>query len=119
MHVDAAELEVEEKALILLRHAQAARISYGAVALVREWATMIVEHEHFTPERIRRFVADRLPELSKGADVSTLAVRDAVAAEIREPTTAMAASLRALLAELRTLLVALLDAPAGPSRSES
>jgi hypothetical protein len=74
-----------------------------------------VSHPHFTPERIRRFVADRLPELAKHADgLSPRELSAAVEAEIREPTTAMATSLRALSAELQTLLVALLDTPPGP-----
>jgi hypothetical protein len=113
VQVDAAALGVDEKALILFRHAKAAGLPGPAAALVREHGWRIVSHEHFTPERIRRFVGGRLPELaaqrSRGEDV-----HDAVAEEIREPTTAMAASFAALAPEHRAVLVAMLDAPPGP-----
>jgi hypothetical protein len=114
VQVAASALDVEEKALILFRHTQAARVSPPAVEIVRAHASAIVEHEHFTPERIRRFVSTRLLELAThpmppaGEDI-----RHAVREEIREPTTAMAASFRALPPEHRALLVALVDAPPG------
>jgi hypothetical protein len=108
VQISAAELEVDEKALILFRHAQARSLPPRGVGLVREYGWSIVDHTHFTPERIRRFVSHRLPELS-GAEVAK-----AVAAEIREPTVAMAESLRALGPEHRALLIALLDSPPGP-----
>jgi conflict system STAND superfamily ATPase len=114
VQVDATALELEEKALILFRHTQAAQASAAAVALVREHAEDIVEHEHFTPERIRRFVAQRLPALAADHDLTGDALRNAVTDEIREPTAAMAASLNALPAELRALLVALVDSAPGP-----
>lgn len=115
VHVDAAALDVEEKALILFRHARAARLPSRSIRLVQAHGWEIVSHRHFTPERIRRFVRTRLPELSSGAgSVASRELAEAVRAEIREPTTAMATSLRALAAEHRALLVALLDTPLGP-----
>jgi hypothetical protein len=114
VQVAASALDVEEKALILFRHAQAGRVSSTAVGIVRAHAWEIVEHEHFTPERIRRFVALRLPELAtRGAAPASDDIRDAVRDEIREPTAAMAASLHALAPEHRALLVALVDSPPG------
>jgi hypothetical protein len=106
VQVDAAQLDVAEKALILFRHAKAARLTAKDVVRAQGWR--IVSHEHFTPERIRRFVA-RLPELEIGDDLDEL-----VAREIREPTAAMSASFHALAPEHRALLVALLDTPPGP-----
>jgi hypothetical protein len=115
VHVDASDLEVEEKALILFRHARNGRLSGPRARTVQQHGWAIVSHPHFTPERIRRFVADRLPELARRADhLSTSELAAAVEAEIREPTAAMATSLRALPAEHQALLVALLDTPAGP-----
>ena len=111
VQVDAAALDDEEKVLILFRHAKAAGLEAEAVALVMALGTTIVSHPHFTPERIRRLVADRLPGLG-GHDTS-----DAVAtvnAELELPTAAMAASYDALGPEHRALLVAMLDAPAPP-----
>ena len=109
--VDAAGLDVREKALILFRHARAAELPADAVRLVRGHGWQIVSHEHFTPERIRRFVGGRLRELAASPAPRLPA---AVAAEIREPTAAMAASYRSLAPDHRAVLLALLDTPPGP-----
>ena len=82
VQVDASALGVEEKTLILFRHARAAGLSRRQRDLIRAHGAAIVDHPHFTPERIRRFVARRLPEGSVAA---------AVDAELSEPTSAMAA----------------------------
>jgi hypothetical protein len=109
--VDAAHLDVEEKASILYRHARAAALSSKAVALVRRHGVAIVGHPHFTPQRINRFVGSRLPDLV-GTHKGSL--RAAINAEIAQPTEAMQTSFSALSPEHKALLVALLDAPAGP-----
>jgi hypothetical protein len=109
VYVDAANLDIEEKALILYRHARAADLLPNAIAVVREHGPAIVRHRYFTPERINRFVRTRLRSL-----VGVRSLRMAISAEIAEPTDAMAASLDALTAEHRALLVALVDAPNGP-----
>jgi hypothetical protein len=113
VQVDAAELDVAEKALILFRHVKAAVLPTRAIELVQAEGWPVVSHPHFTPERIRRFVDRRLVELSEqagsGRDIDAL-----VAAEIREPTEAMSASFRALSDEHRAVLLAMLDAPPGP-----
>jgi hypothetical protein len=115
VRVDASDLDLEEKASILFRHARSRPLTARGVELVRTHGWGIVDHAHFTPERIRRFVVHRLPEL-EGVDapVARADVGEAVSAEIREPTEAMAASLAALAPEYRVFLVALLDAPPGP-----
>lgn len=109
--VDATDLAIEEKALILFRHAKAAGLPEAAVDLVQAHGWEIVSHAHFTPERIRRFVAGRLVDLA-GQNEPRLAA--AIAAEIREPTTAMASSYRSLAPDHRAVLLALLDTPPGP-----
>lgn len=114
VQVAASELEAADKALILFRHARAADLSTSAVDLVQDYGERIVDHPHFTPERIRRFVAGRLPDLAEMADADEDAVAAAVEEEIREPTTAMKASFEALGTEHRALLIALLDTPPGP-----
>jgi hypothetical protein len=113
VQVDAAELDVAEKALILFRHAKAAALPEQAVELVQAEGWPIVSHPHFTPERIRRFVDGRLLELTEQVG-SARDIDAMVAAEIREPTEAMASSFRALPDEHRALLLALLDTPPGP-----
>lgn len=112
IHVDAAALTVEEKALILFRHAKAAPLTPSAVRLVQVHGWRIVSHPHFTPERIRRFVAERLLDLAAAAQPVDVAA--AVSEEIREPTTAMAASFAALGPDHRSVLVGLLDAVPEP-----
>ncbi|HET6549485.1 MAG TPA: hypothetical protein VFG79_13555, partial [Solirubrobacter sp.] len=95
----------EEKTLILFRHARAADLSTEQRNLIRNHGSTIVEHPHFTPERIRRFVA-RCPEHGD--------VEAAIDAELTDPTPAMAASFAALEPEHRELLLAMLDSPPGP-----
>ena len=109
--VDAGHLDAGEKALILFRHARSASLPDAAVRLVRAHGWRVVSHPHFTPERIRRFVAGPLRELpqQEGADLDAV-----VAEEIRRPTDAMAASYRALAPDDRVVLHALLDTPPGP-----
>jgi hypothetical protein len=102
VQVDASALGPEEKTLILFRHARSASLSDEARRFLREQGRAIVEHEHFTPERIRRFIA-------RGAPAGE------VERQLSEPTEAMQTSLAALTPELRELLVAMLDTPPGPT----
>ncbi len=111
--VDAAELDLAEKTLILFRHAKNHDANDVARNLVRSAGVSIVEHPHFTPERIRRLVAERLDALAdaaRGGDASVLAI---VEDELARPTEAMRTSFQALEDEHRELLIAVLDAPAG------
>ena len=112
VQVDAADLERAEKALILLRHAKAAHLGSEALEIVRREGTRIVDHRHFTPERIRRFVVSRLPALAAlSARPEDVVV--AVAREIGNPTQAMAASYLALSDSQRAVLLGMLDCPPG------
>jgi hypothetical protein len=111
--VDASNLDLAEKTLILFRHAKARGASAGARKLLRSTGLPIVEHPHFTPERIRRFVASRLDELPELTANRETRLFWLVARELASPTEAMQTSFRALEREHRDLLVALLDAPAG------
>jgi hypothetical protein len=108
--VDASELDLAEKTLILFRHAKAHDADEVARNLVRSAGVSIVEHSHFTPERIRRLVADRLDDLVRAGGPHLLGV---VEDELGRPTDAMRNSFRALEDEHRELLISLLDAPAG------
>ena len=115
VHVDAADLDVGERAAMLFRHARASQVPLAQVAIIRSSASTIVGHPHLTPERIRRFVTQRLPQIDGGARrVLPVGLRRLVAAEIREPTAAMRASFAALPEAHRALLLALLDQPPGP-----
>jgi hypothetical protein len=108
--VDASRLSLDEKVLILLRHAKAS-VTQGVRARLRGVGYVIVSHPHFTPERIRRLVSLDLSLLAWG-DAKDL--EQMVQRQIRTPTDAMAASFNALSDEHQALLFALLDAPPGP-----
>jgi hypothetical protein len=103
VQVDASKLSVEEKVLILFRHAGAAGLDEHGRRFVQACGEGIVGHRYFTPERIRRLVAEIAANGPLGQDALDQALRD--------PTAAMKASLDALEGEHRDLLVALLDAP--------
>jgi hypothetical protein len=112
--VDAGALDLAEKTLILFRHAKARHAGGEARRLLRSAGVSIVEHPHFTPERIRRFAAERLDELPAAAGSGgERRVLSLVEHELARPTEAMKTSFRALEDEHRELLIALLDAPAG------
>ena len=104
--VDAGELDVTEKALILLRHAKAAQLAPKLRGRLRRHGPMIVADRHFTPERIRRLVL----ALSQG-ESDVLAAAET---QLTTPTEAMTRSLASLDDEHRDLLVALLDTGPGP-----
>ncbi|MHB1833639.1 MAG: nSTAND3 domain-containing NTPase [Solirubrobacteraceae bacterium] len=104
--VDAGELDATEKALILLRHAKAARLPRALRARLRRHGPSIVADPHFTPERIRRLVL----ALSRGEKD----ILRAAELQLTTPTEAMARSLAALAEEHRDLLVAMLDTRPGP-----
>lgn len=117
--VDASELDLAEKTLILFRHVKDHAASAAARAVVRDMGVAIVEHGHFTPERIRRFVTDRLDQLvattltTSPPEQLRHAILSAVEQELATPTEQMATSFAALEEHHRALLIALLDAPAG------
>lgn len=112
--VDASDLDLAEKALILFRHAKARGASRAARDLVRSTALSIVENPYFTPERIRRLVSDRLEAMQQAAiQDGPERVRAELERELASPTEAMRTSFRALGTEHRELLIALLDAPEG------
>ncbi len=114
--VDASQLDLSEKTLILFRHAKARRAEVRARTLIRSWGPTIVEHTHFTPERIRRLITDRIDEMSElaladsGTDVQ---IDRLMQHALATPTEAMRTSYRTLSDDHRELLIALLDAPAG------
>jgi hypothetical protein len=117
--VDASDLDLAEKTLILFRHVKDHAQTGTARRLVRAAGVAIVEHDHFTPERIRRFVTERLDQLVAATPGPSAlehqrdVMLKAVEQELATPTQQMATSFRALEEQHRALLIALLDTPAG------
>jgi len=104
--VDASDLDVVEKTLILFRHAKAAGLPPHVNRKLWLWGEDVVANPHFTPERIRRLVA-HLREVDSNVQL-------AVSTELSTATEAMATSFATLAPEHRDLLIALLDTPPGP-----
>jgi hypothetical protein len=110
--VTASQLNTEEKALMLYRHAKAAGLETHAKRLLKGSARQIIADPSFTPERIRRFVQESLPSLSKmvqSGSLTTEAIRHEIHEAIRNPTTRMVKSFRALGEDRKLLLIALLE----------
>lgn len=111
--VDVSDLDLRDKTSILFRHAKARGASGAARALIRSSALAIVEHPHFTPERVRRLLSDYLDQLPSLASGSAAPLRSLIEQELAQPTDAMRNSFHALGAEHRDLLIAMLDTPSG------
>lgn len=116
VQVDAAGLNIREKALILYRHAKAMDLELETKAVIKKHASMIIRNKHFTPERIRRFINDKLGEIlqsSEACGISDNLIREAISSEIEEPTESMSKSFRALDNAHQRFLISMLDAGSG------
>ena len=110
--VQADKLTQREKALILYRHAVNANLEVGAKQVLKGNLSSIVNDRHFTPERIRRFVREALPELAARAKLGKLTPQDVaieVEAALKRYTDMMEKSYEKLSDEQKWVLVALLD----------
>jgi len=116
--VNARKLSFEERALILYRHARAAGLEDAAKTIIRGSAAALIINPHFTPERIRRFVVDALPELTTRSKAGTIK-KEKLAHEISEsisnPTDRMRKAYLKLDEQQRWLLIALLESGYGTS----
>jgi hypothetical protein len=113
IEVNASALLLDEKVKILYRHAKAARLDHAAKSVIKKYAPQIVRHGYFTPERIRRFVTDRLPSLPSTLERSRdrkAAIAEAVTAEIDRPTEQMRKSFERIDTPHQNFLLAMLDA---------
>jgi hypothetical protein len=120
--VEAAKLSPSEKVLILYRHAKAAKLESCAKQIVIKHARSIVQDEHFTPERIRRFINQSLSSImarpeNKASNDELIAT--AVQRELREPTKAMKQSFEALEQGHQRFLIAMLDAGEAPVNKDA
>jgi hypothetical protein len=119
--VNASNIERDEKALILYRHARAANLNPAAKAIIRKNASSIIDSSHFTPERTRRLVLDSLPELSlkialpKTSDID---LREELMKAIEHPTDRMRKAFQKLEKAHKWMLIALLDCDRGASLAD-
>jgi len=113
--VDVSELSVEERALILFRHARSAGLEKEAKTLVRKHASQIIHDPEFTPERMRRLVHESLPRIVsevRSENVNSSQVKLAIQEALRNPTKQMRLTFQKLPAAYKWFLVALLEIPA-------
>lgn len=100
---------------MLYRHARAAGLEHAAKELVRQNARLIIETPEFTPERIRRFVRERLSELAerrRGGMLKENDVKAEIVEAIRNPTDRMRKTFNCLSREHKWLLISMLEAGA-------
>jgi len=87
--VTASQLSVQEKALMLYRHAKAVGLEPVAKEIVKQNVRHIIADPNFTPERIRRFTRESLPviasPLQAGTPISDV-VKEGIREAIRNPT---------------------------------
>jgi len=110
--VDASDLTTQEKAWMLFRHAKRGGLNEESASLVRASAVQIVENRFFTPERIRRFVRESLPEIvtfRRGKATSLSGLSTLVDEAIQRPTRRMRKAFKGLPTEHRDLLIAMLE----------
>ena len=111
--VNVRSLSVEERALMLFRHARAANLESDGKKLVRRHAALIIKNADLTPERVRRFVSEGLPTLVAMARLGTIskwAISRKIEEAIRDPTKQMRLTFRGLPAGLKWYLISMLDA---------
>ena len=108
--VNASRLSVQEKAQMLYRHAKSSISSEDDRSLIRTCARGVVNHEHFTPERIRRFVdADFTRIRGAHGDERDELLAEAIRRNLEEPTRSMRISFENLPEECQQLMIAMLD----------
>lgn len=110
--VNAGRLSRLEKALILYRHAKSASLEAEAKRVLKSNVSLIIGDSAFTPERIRRFVNETLPSLVdalRRGELQEASVRQQIHEAIQNPTDRMIKSFRALSAQHKWILIALLE----------
>ncbi|MGA8086961.1 MAG: hypothetical protein WCA10_06620 [Terracidiphilus sp.] len=110
--VDVQALSLEERALVLFRHARSANLELDARAIVRKHARLILDDPNFTPERMRRFVSESFPSLVaeyRAGKINDGQLKAEIGEAIRNPTKQMRLAFRGLAPGLKWVLVALLE----------
>lgn len=111
--VDAGKLSIEEKALILYRHAKAANLEKETKEIVKKYAMMITNNQNFTPERIRRLIKEALPHmvsLYEKGELTEQDISNQIERAITQPTEMMKKSFEKLSDAHKSVLISLLKA---------
>lgn len=115
--VDAADLSIEEKALMLYRHAKRAKLDEVKKRIIRKQAKIIVMHEYLTPERIRYLVEDYFSK-NQIKEMNTDNIRNEIREVIRKPTDRMKKTFDALSLSHKLVLLTLLGESDNVSEEE-
>lgn len=107
--VNAGDLTPSEKARILYRHAKAVGLTHSAKGIVKRHAAMIVNHKHFTPERIRRLIEELASESAIEENLMEGELKIRLSEALSDPTRQMRVSFRKLPACHRWMMFALLE----------
>src|SRR5260221_10735987 len=94
--VNAGDLKPGEKARILYRHAKAVGLNQSAKQIVKDQAAAIVNHKHFTPERIRRLMQELVPKLALDDSLQPKQLNFRISEALNNPTKQMRVSFRTL-----------------------
>jgi hypothetical protein len=108
--VNSAQLTFGEKARMLYRHAKASGLTDGDKSTIRKYSTFIVKNTHFTPERVRRFIDEYLPQISAKPKISDERINERISEALSNPTKQMRVTFRMLPICHRWLLFSLLEA---------
>jgi hypothetical protein len=118
--VNAAELSEHEKARILYWHAKRASLPDLEKHIIKHHYKTVISNRHFTPLRVQRLIAERLPEVTRSIvathgtsgtpeHIKSEAVKLAVQRELEDPTKSMQCSFDNLPVNQQSFLISLLD----------
>jgi hypothetical protein len=115
--VDVQALSLEERSLVLFRHARSADLEEDIRGIIRKHARRVLDDPNFTPERMRRFVSESLPSLAsdyKAGKLDDAELTAEIKEAIRNPTKQMRLAFRGLIPALKWFFVALLELTEDP-----
>ena len=115
--VNASDINSQERALMLYRHARAGGLEEAAKKIVRQNAATVIYNSHFTPERIKRFVLEELPDLLQelvNGEIKENEVSGRIDRAIEHPTERMEKAFTKLDRAEKWLLIAMLDCERSP-----
>jgi len=109
--IDVTDFNLEERALILYRHAKQVNLETVAKEIVKRYWRKIIDNPYFTPLRIQRFITETIPRLLL-TDITKLSneqLSELIDDELRNPTRPMQQSFECLPTEHKRFLFSLLD----------